>query len=422
MIQPFENFANAVVDLLNSLGSKWNEWCDALTFTIPGLTVFGKEIWGEQTIKVLGNGFGKLGKVSWNDWTDPTGISTFGASTSAAFMRNRANSIKDGLSPINWNTDSIPSYGEYVNWGSVGDAFDEGIHTFGYDELRPYDVDWSGIWGKIKDAFGTIVYKNPLEAFNGDAYKTLWNEFTANIDRTWDASEYTNPLDAFVWDAYENPFEAFDANDYIQDFDELIAALKQTWNGDDYWNPIDAYKSWYDKGKTLEEGVSGLVDAFGGILDALFGGNNSDIGKGLTTQDAINEKLAQNQWAKDNGYENTGGSSPVNGHKVADSLEDLLGNDYVPSDLLGSIADNTGSTAGSTSNIEETLDLAEEELELLRKLAEQEVINRFTTAEIKVDMTNNNNISSDLDLDGIVTHLSTKLYEELGVVASGVHY
>jgi hypothetical protein len=103
-------------------------------------------------------------------------------------------------------------------------------------------------------------------------------------------------------------------------------------------------------------------------------------------------------------------------------MEKLLGGWSPDSNVLGGIADNTGKTAGSTGNIEDTLDLAEEELELLRKLAEQEVINRFTTAEIHVDMTNNNNISSKMDLDGIVTHLSNKLYEELGVVANGVHY
>ena len=105
------------------------------------------------------------------------------------------------------------------------------------------------------------------------------------------------------------------------------------------------------------------------------------------------------------------------------SLEGLLGAGGYPfEDVLGAIKDNTGSSAGSAGNIEDTLDLAEEELELLRKLAEQEVINRFTTAEIHVDMTNHNNVSSNMDLDGIVTHLSNKLYEELGVVASGVHY
>ena len=45
----------------------------------------------------------------------------------------------------------------------------------------------------------------------------------------------------------------------------------------------------------------------------------------------------------------------------------------------------------------------------------------FTTATIKIDMTNNNTVNGDSDLDGIVTKLSDKLYEELSIVADGVY-
>ena len=57
----------------------------------------------------------------------------------------------------------------------------------------------------------------------------------------------------------------------------------------------------------------------------------------------------------------------------------------------------------------------------MRDIAERETINRFTTAEIKVDMTNNNNINSELDIDGIVEQLGDKLEEKMEVVAEGVH-
>ena len=50
-----------------------------------------------------------------------------------------------------------------------------------------------------------------------------------------------------------------------------------------------------------------------------------------------------------------------------------------------------------------------------------EAINKFTTAEIKIEMNNENNINNMNDLDGIVTRLSTKLREELEIVADGVH-
>ena len=63
----------------------------------------------------------------------------------------------------------------------------------------------------------------------------------------------------------------------------------------------------------------------------------------------------------------------------------------------------------------------EEDLKYLRDLAEQEVINRFTTAEIKVDMTNHNTINSEMDLDGIINYLGEGIYQAMEVAAEGVH-
>ena len=204
-------------------------------------------------------------------------------------------------------------------------------------------------------------------------------------------------LKGFTTFDYKGVFDGFQLDDYKQDWNELVGALKQTWNSDNYWNPLDAFNSGYKTGEAIENGIGGFIDSIGGILE------NLKLTGGAGFKD----------WDKE-AYKSSG-------NNIATSLEDLLGNGGYGTPL-GDIADNTGKTAGSTSNIEDTLDLAEEELQLLRKLAEQEVINRFTTAEIHVDMTNNNNINSKMDLDGIVTHLSNKLYEELGVVASGVHY
>ena len=88
---------------------------------------------------------------------------------------------------------------------------------------------------------------------------------------------------------------------------------------------------------------------------------------------------------------------------------------------LGGIAADTGNIANSTSGIADSLDITQEDLQYLRDLAEQEVINRFTTAEIKIDMTNNNNINSDTDIDGIVDALANRVQEALVSTAEGVH-
>lgn len=88
-----------------------------------------------------------------------------------------------------------------------------------------------------------------------------------------------------------------------------------------------------------------------------------------------------------------------------------------PQDIKNNIAD----TAANTGSMKNSMDVSEEDLKYMRDIAEQEVINRFTTAEIKVDMTNNNNINSNLDLDGVVAHMEKKVYETLTVAAEGVY-
>ena len=78
------------------------------------------------------------------------------------------------------------------------------------------------------------------------------------------------------------------------------------------------------------------------------------------------------------------------------------------------IADNTG-------KIKDTLSDTDEDLKYLRDIAETEAINRFTTAEIKVEMTNNNNVSGDMDLDGMVDYLANGVNEAMEKAAEGVH-
>lgn len=69
-----------------------------------------------------------------------------------------------------------------------------------------------------------------------------------------------------------------------------------------------------------------------------------------------------------------------------------------------------------------SMEASEEELKYLREAAEQEAVNRFTTAEIKVDMGGiTNQVNDERDLDGMVTYLEEKLYEAMVVAAEGGH-
>ena len=124
------------------------------------------------------------------------------------------------------------------------------------------------------------------------------------------------------------------------------------------------------------------------------------------------------------------------GEKIDDkisnfSLSDIFGKTDIPNpdDYISGFSDaiansgaggNLDSIADDTSAIKDSVDITDEDLKYLRDIAEQEAINRFTTAKIKLDMTNNNNVSSDADLDGIMDGMTTKVLEALEIVREGV--
>lgn len=99
---------------------------------------------------------------------------------------------------------------------------------------------------------------------------------------------------------------------------------------------------------------------------------------------------------------------------AADSSAEQTALDGIGADTAG-INDSAGS---ATASLKETT----EDLKYMRDLAEQEAINRFTTAEVKIDMTGmTNRIDSDMDLDGVLNTLTEGFAEALEVAAEGVH-
>lgn len=82
---------------------------------------------------------------------------------------------------------------------------------------------------------------------------------------------------------------------------------------------------------------------------------------------------------------------------------------------------NVAAIAANTADTADALQLSNEDLKMLRNIAERQEINRYTTAEIKVEMVNHNNISNEMDLDGVVNLLEAKFTEALVTSAEGVH-
>ena len=147
--------------------------------------------------------------------------------------------------------------------------------------------------------------------------------------------------------------------------------------------------------------------------------------EGFTTFDAF-----QDGWASD--AFNAGAAW---GDGVADkvsnfSLSDVFGQTDIPnvgdytsgfSDAIANsgVGDGIGNIDDNTGKIKDSLDITEEDLKYLRDIAEQEAINRFTTAEVTINQTNNNNVSSDTDLDGFITALDDAMGEAIDEVTNG---
>lgn len=89
-------------------------------------------------------------------------------------------------------------------------------------------------------------------------------------------------------------------------------------------------------------------------------------------------------------------------------------------DLLNKISNSTASTANSASSISDSVAATSENIEYLKDMAEEQIINRYTNS-VNVEMINHNNISNDLDIDDVTEHLRSTIEQGLNSNAGGNH-
>ena len=107
------------------------------------------------------------------------------------------------------------------------------------------------------------------------------------------------------------------------------------------------------------------------------------------------------------------------GAGAVDWVKDKLG--IGTPDALDNLYSAAADTAGNTAKMANSMEAAEEDLKYLRDIAEREAINRFTTAEIRIEQHNENHIGSGMDVDGIMDKWCGTFAEQLNVQAEGVH-
>lgn len=183
-------------------------------------------------------------------------------------------------------------------------------------------------------------------------------------------------------------------------------------------------------GSNLAGAVQGWRDSLGGWVDSTFGQGEEIMAK-INAEDYHLDRF-EYSGAWDAGYSFGEGIDESIANFDPSSLFDTnvpSASDYADlsnygSDLggLGGIGSGVDDIAGNTGAIADSMDITEEDLKYLRDIAEQEAVNRFTTAEISVDMSGmQNNISNGMDLDGVISGLTEGVNEAIDSMAEGVH-
>ena len=141
----------------------------------------------------------------------------------------------------------------------------------------------------------------------------------------------------------------------------------------------------YDTGYNWGEGLANKVSDFFS-MDDLKGMANTAIDS--LDQSGINDAInALGQ----------GGDGGLN--DIGKALSGGLGSNPA----LDAIKKNTDSIAQDTS------DISDEELSFMKDMAEREAINRYTLTDMKLNMTNNNNISKDVDADSLLERIAKQV-------------
>ena len=186
------------------------------------------------------------------------------------------------------------------------------------------------------------------------------------------------------------PFVEFDYSGISSAADDYAAkASEAAGNKEDYQSISDAFNEGFTTFDAFQDGWAS--DAFN--AGAAWGDGIADKVSNFSLSDVFGQTDIPNVGDYTSGF------------------NDAIANSGV-GDSIGNIDDNTG-------KIKDSLDVTEEDLKYLRDIAEQESINRFTTSEVTINQTNNNNVSSDTDLDGFITALDDAMGEAIDEVTNG---
>lgn len=198
-------------------------------------------------------------------------------------------------------------------------------------------------------------------------------------------------------------------------FDDPVASIARLFMGlfDAILSAVEGVAGALDTlfGSNMAGAVSGFRGRLQGWVDGKFGTGKVTVEKDVLTK--VERLNYGDAWTK--------GKSVGSG--ISEKMSGLFNGNTtsLPYDNVDQLLQNAGDTAGNTGRMADNMEITEEDLKYLRDVAERETVNRFTTAEIKVDFKNEATINSDLDIDGVMNKFTDVLREAIYTEAEEVH-
>ncbi len=252
-----------------------------------------------------------------------------------------------------------------------------------YNKFTDSSISATGIIG---GAFGILV------AFIGNQLIFLWNMFAAIAN--------------FVANVFIDPVGAVKV---------LFYEMAQT---------VLGYLS------TMAHGVEDVINKIPGVEVDITSGLDSFLSE---IEAAASEAKSEADWFEFIGtkdymdFSDAAHTGYAMGVNLENSIGDFFGGigtdfDYtsaIPSN--DEIAASTAQTAANTGDIANEIETTKENMEYLRKMAERDVVLRYMTPNINVDMSGmSNNIKNCMDIDGVIDHMVRKTGEAVESMAEGV--
>lgn len=245
---------------------------------------------------------------------------------------------------------------------------------------------------------------------------------------------------AFLWNLFLGLFDLILGiiNGLINPFIEIANFI-----GNVFTSPVSSVIYLF---QGMADGVLAVLEKIASAMDFVFGSNmagtiqgwrsglkdmadaavakyapNENYQKVMDNLDLSAESLGLKRWeygdAWDKGYKFGEGIDETVGDMFGQNLTEKYGG-YDPGN---SVPAHVGDIANNTKDIKNSVEMTGEDIKYLLEKAETEAINRFTTAEIKVDMTNHNTINNGMDIDGVVDKLTDGVNEAMEKASEGVH-